>query len=268
MLRRGSALLELLVTMAMMAVVGALAASAVAQQARVQGHVAAAATHRIQVQEALLPVARDIGSVSARGGDIPPGAARDSTLTIRATVATGLVCALDTTRANRFLVAVGAPDWRVDVGDTAWGFLAGADGRGAWRPALLGRVVSRRGRCTLGAATLELDHGAGAGWSPAVGTAVRFTRHLRYSFYRGGDGDTYLGIREYSHALGTLATVQPVAGPFDRYRSRFAYLDSAGSERVSGAAATDAIAAVRVVVAPDAAAAAAVAVTIPLRGRP
>jgi hypothetical protein len=50
------------------------------------------------------------------------------------------------------------------------------------------------------------------------GAVVRFVRRARYSLYRAGDGDWYLGYRR-CNAIGTSAcgAVQPVSGPYRGY---------------------------------------------------
>ena len=68
------------------------------------------------------------------------------------------------------------------------------------------------------------------------GAAVRFIRRERYSLYRAGDGDWYLGYRR-CNANGTsfCGTVQPVSGPYRAYNRDpratgllFEYFDAAG----------------------------------------
>ncbi|MFL5485009.1 MAG: hypothetical protein ACJ793_05185 [Gemmatimonadaceae bacterium] len=69
-----------------------------------------------------------------------------------------------------------------------------------------------------------------------VGSPVRFLRRVRYSLYRAGDGDWYLGYRRCS-AIGpsSCAAVQPISGPYRAYspdpRSTgllFEYFDASG----------------------------------------
>lgn len=57
------------------------------------------------------------------------------------------------------------------------------------------------------------------GFSPSItatvasGAPVRFTRRVRYSVYRAGDGKWYLG---YHRCAAICATIQPVSGPYER----------------------------------------------------
>jgi hypothetical protein len=69
-----------------------------------------------------------------------------------------------------------------------------------------------------------------------AGSPVRFVRRARYSLYRAGDGDWYLGYRRCT-AVGASAcgVIQPVSGPYRAYSSDprasgllFEYFDATG----------------------------------------
>jgi hypothetical protein len=76
------------------------------------------------------------------------------------------------------------------------------------------------------------------------GAVVRFVRRQRYSLYRAGDGEWYLGYRR-CNAVGSSAcgTVQPISGPY-RAHSRdaratgllFEYFDASGQTLDAAAA--------------------------------
>ena len=52
----------------------------------------------------------------------------------------------------------------------------------------------------------------------ARGAPVRFIRHGRYSLYRAGDGDTYLGYRRCNAVgLPVCGSIQPLSGPYRAY---------------------------------------------------
>lgn len=253
MLRRGIALAELVVAMAMLGVVGAIAASALAQQGEVRRRVTSRVADAIQAREALAPLVADLELLSPAAGDIPPGGARDSTLDLRATVLAGTICAIDSSDVRRLAVAAPADGRSIDEGDSLWVYGRTAAGVARWRGVPLADArLATAGGCTSGPGTVNLTLATvpTEGLALTAGMPVRVTRRARYSFYRASDGHTYLGLREWSASLGALAGVQPVAGPFDRKRSGFAYLDDGGAAHRSGDAETERIRAVRVTIAP------------------
>lgn len=219
--------------MTLLAIVGSATAAAVRMQTSVRARVAGRVSAATQQREAIAPLLSDLAVVSPAAGDIPPGAARDSTLDLRATIAQGHVCSAAADDAGALWVALrtGASSRTVVEGDSVWLYA----GEGEWRAAPLlsvGWDAPPDGGCVENANTLVLRIGVdpvvGAGM--ARGAPASFTRLSRYSFYRGSDGGTYLGLREWSHSASALATVQPVAGPFIRGATRFAYFDTTGAE--------------------------------------
>jgi hypothetical protein len=79
----------------------------------------------------------------------------------------------------------------------------------------------------------------------ATGSAVRVTRPIRYSIYRGGDGLWYLGVRSWNAALSRFNGVQPLSGPYaapSPAGSRIEYFDADGDRVPSGASDTRPIA--------------------------
>lgn len=71
------------------------------------------------------------------------------------------------------------------------------------------------------------------------GAALRLSRPLRLSLYRASDNRWYLGAKEWNGEQQRFNTMQPIAGPYDRYdrdpaRSGFAfrYADRWGQELV------------------------------------
>jgi hypothetical protein len=82
-----------------------------------------------------------------------------------------------------------------------------------------------------------------------TGAVVRVTRPVRYSLYRGGDGQWYLGQRDWNVTSLRFNTIQPVSGPFSSPSARglvFQFSDSTGAPLSSPVADTRAIALVRV----------------------
>ena len=230
---RGATLMELLVAMTLLAIVGSATAAAVRMQtgvrARVAGRVSAATQHR----EAIAPLLADLAMVSPAAGDIPPGGARDSTLDLRATIAQGHVCSAGIGDGETLWIALrtAATSRSIVAGDSVWLY----DGADEWHvaPVLsVGWGAPPDGDCVQSADATVLAIGIDSivrGGIPP-GAPARFTRPGRYSFYRASDGATYLGLREWSHSANGLATVQPIAGPFIRGATRFAYFDTAGAE--------------------------------------
>lgn len=50
-----------------------------------------------------------------------------------------------------------------------------------------------------------------------AGAALRFTRPVRLSLYRGSDNRWYLGVRDWNGETQRFNTIQPVAGPLKPY---------------------------------------------------
>ena len=198
-------------------------------------------TEQLEGAAEVLPI--DLRGLSAAGGDIAGGEARDSTLQLRQTIANALVCAgsASTWTVAPYLgaggrsVALGIQD-----GDTAW-LLTDEDAGEQWRAVRLRAARRTAGACSLvrdsdGARVFDVAHL----WEitpsdtavAAVGAAIRLTRPIRLSFYRANDGHWYLGMRSWNSSSLQFNGVQPVSGPFapvsDR-GSRFLYFDSTGA---------------------------------------
>ena len=231
--RRGATLMELLVAVTLLAIVGSATAAAVRMQtgvrARVAGRVSAATQHR----EAIAPLLADLAVLSLAAGDIPPGAARDSTLDLRATIAQGHVCSAAIGAGETLWISLrtAASSRTIVAGDSVWLYAGADDWRVApvlsvgWGAPLDDGCMESADATVVG---IGVDSAVREGITP--GAPASFTRPSRYSFYRASDGATYLGLREWSHAANGLATVQPIAGPFIRGETRFAYFDTTGAE--------------------------------------
>jgi hypothetical protein len=70
-----------------------------------------------------------------------------------------------------------------------------------------------------------------------AGAALRFTRPVRFSLYRGSDRNWYMGMRDWNGESERFNTIQPVAGPLRPYSAdpaqtglRFVYRDDDGNE--------------------------------------
>lgn len=200
----------------------------------------------------LLPL--DLRSVSPTAGDIVE--ASDTALQVRATIGSAIVCAAT---ASSVTVApfLGAYQQSVvpslQPGDTLWA-LSDQDSAETWRAARIQGWRRTGGSCsaldTTAAGTFDLTHL----WSADVadvsafaqGAAVRITRPLRFTFYRAGDGQWYLGLRSWNTTAAQFNLVQPLSGPYvppsSGAATRFEYFDSSGVGWSLGATGTAGIA--------------------------
>jgi hypothetical protein len=246
---------------------------------------------RVAVSEQLsgaaevLPI--DLRGLSPASGDIAIGEARDSSIQLRQTIANALVCG---GTASTWILApflgAGARSAvpAVEDGDTAW-VLLDSDSGEQWRVLRLRAIRRASDSCAAvtdadGATVFDVTHLWAADLRDSLvatpGAVLRVTRPLRFSFYRGGDGRWYLGMRSWSTTTLQFNGIQPVSGPFaavsgDR-GTRFVFFDSAGERINSGAADTRTIARIESVLISDTAPAAMVAresltVVVALRNR-
>jgi hypothetical protein len=185
----------------------------------------------------LIPM--DLRSLSSVSEDIRSGQARDTSVELRAAIASAVVCegAPGTLLLAPYLAANGrnAPP-PIQVGDTLW-LLTDADGNETWRPVATTAVRSGSGSCSLlaappGESVFDMNHLVAVDIRDTIpnepGSVIRVTRPIRYSFYRSGDGHWYLGMRSWNATAGAFNSVQPLAGPFAAPASgtRFDYFDS------------------------------------------
>ena len=211
-----------------------------AQSARFRGNEQLAAGAEV------LPI--DLRGLSPNVGDIVASSTRDTSLEIRATIGSAVLCAAaGRTLTLAFHRGAGgqsvAP--RALAGDTLW-LLQDGDTSEQWRPVALTSLRAAAGVCTAfdGSADQVIDRShlwaADVRDSGAVqvGSVVRLTRPERFSFYRAGDGQWYLGLRTWNSAAGAFNGVQPIAGPYRSPMSshgvRLAYYDSTGAALVPG----------------------------------
>jgi len=200
----------------------------------------------------LLPL--DLRSVSPAAGDIVE--ASDSALQIRATVGSAVVCAI---AGSAITLAPFLGAYRQSVvpslqpGDTLWA-LFDQDSVESWRAARIQGWRRGGGGCSpldsSAAGILDTGHL----WSAdvpdvsafALSSIVRITRPLRFTFYRAGDGQWYLGLRSWNTSAAQFNLVQPLSGPYvppsAAAVTRFEYFDSTGIAWSLGAAGTASIA--------------------------
>jgi hypothetical protein len=200
----------------------------------------------------LLPL--DLRPTSPTARDIVE--ASDSALQLRATIGSAVVCSVSggTVTVAPFLGAYKQSVLpSLQAGDSLW-LLADEDSAETW---LVARIQGWRRAATgcpaldtTGAATFDLAHLWSADVSDASGVAqgavVRFTRPLRFAFYRAGDGQWYLGLRSWNTAAAQFNLVQPLSGPYvppgAGAATRFEYFDGTGTAWSLGTAGTTSIA--------------------------
>ncbi len=250
-----------MVTVVIAGIALALVAAISARQQRVVGDLQENTALAAQLGDALSVLPIDLGAVSSVAGDIRE--ARDTSFEIRATIATSVGC--DTSGGRLVLsppsdgaVVYGGVLSPIEAGDTAW-VLAATDSAEEWRPLPIagvtsappGDCASRGPRLSTAARTtarvaLTLT---GLTASGPLGAPIRITRPMRYSLYRGSDGQWYLGQRDWNNVTARFNTVQPVSGPFLSPPSRglgFRYVDSIGATIPPPVVDTRAIALVRI----------------------
>ena len=220
--RKAFTLAEVLITLALSALVLGIAVSV---GARLQHRLLAEST-RLAVDEQLASAAQlvplDLRLASPPAGDMSE--ARDTSLQLRATTGTGVVCGGSSTS---ILVAsyLGSGGRSVALattaGDTLW-LLVDGDAAEQWRPLRLAGTRRVAATCpVLDAAAAQLFDVAHL-WAADLrdsttvtpGLFVRTTRPVRYSFYRAGDGRWYLGLHSWNAATARFNLVQPLAGPY------------------------------------------------------
>jgi hypothetical protein len=238
-------LIELLVAMTVAGIILGLIVMISVRQQRVIADVADATALGTQLRDAEAVLSIDLRAVSPSAGDIRAGEARDTSIEFRGVIASAVVC--DTSRGRLILApaATGSTTYAsylttIQAGDTAW-LLDASDSASDWLPhAVLSVASAVAGRCAAVAPALDSASSKvarvgiaidSAPTSSAIGRPLRVTRPLRYSIYRGADGDWYLGQRDWNPGTARFNSIQPVSGPFlppALGGMVFRYLDSAG----------------------------------------
>ena len=255
--RSGFTLFEMTVVLVLIGLVlGLISAIGTKLQRQLHETLAHVATaEELSSAAAILPL--DVRSLSPLAGDIRAGEARDTSLEIRVTVASGVICALTpTTLVLAPLVLPGArrATPSLQAGDTAW-VLADSDTGESWRSLSVRAVRPVTGGCarvvdTPGHSVFDVDRQLALDVRDSIpdtsGILARVTRPVRYDIYRAGDGLWYLGLRTWSSATAQFTGVQPLAGPYAsplaNGGTHIEYFDNAGVALSSGAADTRGIA--------------------------
>jgi prepilin-type N-terminal cleavage/methylation domain-containing protein len=237
-MRRGLSLVELVVTVALLGVVLAFVARTLIGQQRLYQSVHARETLDRASRQAVLILAGELEPVFAQGGDLTAGQATDSAVEFQSLVGAAIGCGVHSldvrlppaadTGAPTFAAYVTTPA----VGDRLLVFDAEADPE-QWRERVIVGLRTGGSSCAWAGPrdgyTLTLD----SALTVAPLSAMRITRRTRYSLYRSGDNQWYLGMRDWNSATGRFNTIQPVSGPYLPYSARasttgvkFTYVDS------------------------------------------
>lgn len=252
--RFGFTLVELLVTLALLGVVGTIVSRMMIDQQRFFQRTNEQMGVRRELRTAMNMLPSDLRSISSVGGDIQ---AFDATsITFRSTTGAAIICAKTNASTLDFPPLSAArttlTSWYTtpEAGDTLYAFRADSMGAGgdSWTAHRITAVYSDPSYCPGSAFTdLVLDAGKRR-WrmtvtppvadSVKVGAAVRFGRTTKYSFVAGASGKYYLGRSEYAGGAWTANT--PIAGPFTTPNAsgtggiRFVMYDSVGAVVAAG----------------------------------
>lgn len=223
--RPGATLVELVVALALSAIVSAAAATALVSAERHQRRVTATSDDRRSLREAALVLATELQSAAADSIRLRGDTAVDvlslvgSSVLCAATGSAVVVPPSAATQGDPFTV------WRSDPqpGDLAAAFDSAVQ---AWSFAVIDSVVTRAtvAGCTpatgfitsadsgarLPATRLRLDRALSTGVTP--GAPLRVVRPTRYLLHRGGDGSWALAQRRCDR-WGACGAAQPAAGP-------------------------------------------------------
>ncbi|MEO8564192.1 MAG: hypothetical protein ABI601_19080 [bacterium] len=253
--RRGTSLVELIIALTLAGLVLGAAASSLLQQQRGARWAGAFGGAESQMRPLAQLLPAELALLDAGVGDLASGAASDSTLQLRAVVASSLSC--DTATAVVTLlpdvttgVAIGGIARAPIAGDSLWFYANDSLGWQSRRVVAVGQVTASCLAPAIpsgSAYRLTLD----APVALPGATPVRVTRQERYAVYRASDGWWYLGLRAWSASTASFAAPQPIAGPFVRSLpsgaiTGFRYFDSSGSPLVPDGTNERTIARVRV----------------------
>jgi hypothetical protein len=239
--RRGHTVIELLVSLAVGALVISLSATIGFRHQRFHRDVLVAVERSEQLGQLVAVMPISLRSIAPGEGDIAPGGARDTAIEFRATILSAVAC--DSSTTNVLLAPMGVTPRlaavlaRPEPGDTAW-LLDVSQAVEAWTPRAITAVYDSSAACRVGASfpfgtqprssiVLRL-----AASPPEKATVLRVTRPWRYSLYRASEGGWFLGAKEWNAAQSRFNTIQPVAGPVlppVAGGQRFRYIDSLGA---------------------------------------
>ena len=246
--RRGLSLIELLITMTVLAIVGASLTSILTRQQRFYRDAAERVEVRRELRSGAALVPADLRALSTIGGDLL--AASSTSLEIRASIGSAVVCAKPN-NATLHLVPLNTTthtltSWYTapQAGDAIFIFndssATGAEDD-TWSPHTIAATPSLPGDATRCLGTpyvaaadaalpkVEITVTPNLSTFVGAGSVIRFTRQMRYSFYQpAGAADWYVGYEAWNGAA--YDAIQPVIGPLRATTGlAFSFADSAGS---------------------------------------
>lgn len=223
---RGASLLELLLTLALGAVVLTAGARLLLTIRRLWSDEREALALRHAERTTVALLAAELRATAPAAGDL--FRTSDTAVTMRAHRGIYRVCATPLAGSGELTISRSGPAPRAPVAmqESVVVFLA-AGPRDRWLHALLTAVgsaacadTSPGWRLTLSPARRELD-------SVAPGAPLRTFETLTYRLYNDGAGDWWLGVKVWQGS--GWAPTSPIAGPLlPRYGLELAYLDAAG----------------------------------------
>ena len=247
--RRGFTLIEVLITKTILAIVGATVTNILTRQQRFYRDAAETTVVRRELRGGATLVPADLRAVSTVGHDLMEATA--TSFTVRAAIGSAVVCNITAGRQELDLVPLALSNHTLTAwysapqqNDTLFIFNEGPE-TGAEDDSWVQRWVAAAptsdaalcpGTPYVAAADAALPKvrlSVGGGTVPTevtVGTVVRITRPMRYSFYQpSGTSDWYLGFQE--HGVGAWGGIQPIAGPLAPGGLRFSYFNPSGVPR-------------------------------------
>lgn len=244
--RRGITLVEVMITITVLAIVGASLTTILTRQQRFYRDASETVEVRRELRggSALLPT--DLRAISTAGGDLLEATATQ--FTMRATIGSAVVCAIGAQSVD--LVPTGLTThtlaaWYTppQVNDSVFVFDdgpgIGADDDTWWRAAVVSTIADAA-YCAgtpyvalVDAALPRVRMALDTPIDPTiqVGAVVRITRPVRYNIFQPSAGsDWYLGYTE--HDGSAWRAVEPIAGPLTATNgARFVYFDTTGTVR-------------------------------------
>ena len=255
--RSGFTLLELLITLTILGVLGAVIAQLMMNQQRFFQRSVEQMSVRRELRTAMSVLPAELRSLSTSGGDLT--ALAPTQMQFRGLIGASIVCekpsAQEVVLPPLDLAHNTLTSWYTDpvAGDTMYAFDEG-NSRGAeddtWVPLLITGVATTTSDC-LGAPFTDpaLDAGkrrfrvtvaTNIPDSVKIGAGVRFYRHMRYTLTESSERKWYLSRAELLQGNWTSPTY--ISGPY-RHPVQggisFRYFDSTGVEVMSSASARD-----------------------------
>lgn len=248
---RGLSLTEIVVGMALAGVLGGVIAATVTRQQRFYRGAGELHYVRENVRDAMEVLSTDIRGMSVSD---TVRLRADSAIEFFANIGSSVVCQIVgnevglpsvRTSANSLSAFLSEPD----TGDLAVFYGRAESGAENWERHRIASFGSRMLASSCPAASgmsqqSDID-AAGRGFVVTVatplggdikvGSPVRVVRRVRYSLYRAGDGDWYLGYRRCNAIGVACGAIQPVSGPYRAYSPDphssgllFEYFDASG----------------------------------------